>query len=253
MIEIPSMRSETRYGIPMADQILFNREYIVGYSYLFRQPRWVMEVIDPDNKAVVVKRIDSFRPDFRVPEKFRADLDDYKKSGFDRGHLVSSADRRATAIKNSETFLLTNMSPQAPKLNQQIWRLHEDAVRNLSNLYVEVYVIAGPLFSIGKPIQEIGVGEVKIPVPHAYFKSVLAEDVKGRMKLWSFIFPNEGSRKPFADFLVTTREVEIRAGLSLWDRLRGANIEGMKRRKTKMWDTAKAARAAEKRAAGDID
>lgn len=123
MIEIPSLRPETRYGIPTADQLLFNREYILGYSYLFRQARWVMEVIDPDNKRVEVERKDSFRPDLRVPEKFRADLIDYKGSGYDRGHLIASADRRETDVKNSETFLLTNMSPQKPKFNRGIWKI----------------------------------------------------------------------------------------------------------------------------------
>lgn len=250
MIEIPSLRPETRYGMPPADHLLFNREYIVGYSYLFRQPRWAMEVIDPDNRAVKIpKRLDSFRPDLRIPDRFRAELDDYKGSGYDRGHLISSADRRASEIKNSETFLLTNMSPQLGALNQQIWRLHEDAVRNLSNLYVEVYVVCGPLFDVGQTIKQIGKGETKVPIPHSYFKSVLAEEVRGRMKLWSFIFPNKGSKKPFEKFLVTTREVEIRAGLPLWDRLRGTNADKMRSRKTKMWDLEKAKRAAEKREA----
>ena len=108
MIEIPSLRPESRYGIPPADLLLFNREYIVGYSFLFRQLRWAMEVIDPQNKRVEIGRQDSFRADMRVPERFRAGLEDYVGSGFDRGHLVASADRRATGIKNSETFLMTN-------------------------------------------------------------------------------------------------------------------------------------------------
>ena len=249
MIEIPSLRPETRYGMPAADQVLFNREYIVGYSYLFRQPRWVMEVIDPDNKAAEVKRIDSFRPDLRVPEKFRAELDDYRRSRFDRGHLISSADRRATQIKNSETFLLTNMSPQVPAFNRGIWKKLESEVRNLSNLFVEVYVIAGPLFDVGEQIKQIGKGEVKIPIPHSYFKSILAESVRGRMKLWSFVFPNEQANTPLEEFLVPTRQIEIRAGLSLWDRLRGVDIESMKRRRTRMWSTAQAAKAAARRAA----
>ena len=46
MIEIPSLRPETRYGMPPADRFLFNRQYVVGYSYLFRQPRWALELID---------------------------------------------------------------------------------------------------------------------------------------------------------------------------------------------------------------
>ena len=49
-------------------------------------------------KKSVVERADNFRPDYRVPEKFRADLVDYEGSGYDRGHLISSADQRGIEI-----------------------------------------------------------------------------------------------------------------------------------------------------------
>lgn len=238
MLEIPSLRPETRYGIPNADQLLFNREYIIGYSYLFRQARWAMEVIDPQNRRVEVDRIDSFRPDLRVPERFRADLIDYQGSGYDRGHLISSADRRATEVKNSETFLLTNMSPQKPAFNRGTWKKLEEAVRELAAKYVEVYTVCGPLFDVGKPIKIIGEGDkndVVIPIPHAYFKSVLAENIKGQLKLWSFIMPNEESDNPLADFLCLTTAIEHRAGLLLWDRLRGEAADKLKKKERKMW------------------
>ena len=254
MIEIPSLRPESRYGIPPADQLLFNREYIVGYSYLFRQPRWTMEVIDPKNKRIEVDRIDSFRPDLRVPEKFRAGLEDYQGSGFDRGHLIASADRRAAEIKNSETFLLTNMSPQKPKFNRGIWKKLEEAVRDLANIHSEVYVICGPLFDIEKKIRVIGddktrSSDVVIPIPHSYFKSVLAENIKGRLRLWSFILPNEESKKPLSHFLCKTTEIEMRAGLPLWDRLRGESADKLKERKGRMWSLSTARKAAKKKAA----
>ena len=231
MIEIPSLRPETRYGTPVADQLLFNREYIVGYSYLFRQARFAMEVIGPKNKPIAIKnRVDSFRPDLRVPEKFRADLVDFKGSGFDRGHLVSSADRRATTLQNSETFLLTNMSPQHPDLNRRVWRILEDKIRDLAREFVEVFVMCGPLFDVGKKIEVIGKDPTKIPVPHSYFKTILAEKVSGELGLWSFIFENKKSKRELGEHLVSTTEIETRAGLLLWDRLRGADIERMKTR-----------------------
>lgn len=258
MIEIPSLRPESRYGMPPADQYLFNREYIVGYSFLFRQPRWAMEVIDPRNSRVDVERTDTFRPDLRVPERFRAGLDDYRGSGFDRGHLVASADRRALEIKNSETFLLTNMSPQLPTFNRGIWKKLEEATRDLANLYEEVYVVCGPLFDVGRAIKVIGenrnqANDVVIPVPHSYFKSILAENLKGRMKLWSFILPNQRSDAPLASFLCPTTELEMRAGIPLWDRLRGESVDRLKTRKGRMWSLANAraaARAAERGDAG---
>lgn len=253
MIEIPSLRPESRYGIPAADQLLFNREYIVGYSYLFRQPRWAMEVIDPDNRRVEVDRIDSFRPDMRVPEKFRAGLDDYRGSGHDRGHLVASADRRAAEVLNSETFLLTNMSPQIPEFNRGIWKKLEMAVRELAFMYVEVYVICGPLFDVGKEIKIIGQSETQsendviVPIPHSFFKSILAEDRRGSLKLWSFVLPNEKSDESLDSFLRTTTEIEMRAGIQLWDRLLGESADKLKSKKGRMWSLTEANRIAKQK------
>ncbi len=132
MLDLYSLKPEARYGCPAADQVLINRFYIVGYSYYFRQAKWALEIVDPDKKDLEeVERLDNFRPDFRIPKRFRADLSDYAGSGFDRGHLVASADLNDENIQNSETFLLSNMSPQAPRLNQRIWRQLETSVRRL--------------------------------------------------------------------------------------------------------------------------
>ncbi|MGR8981666.1 MAG: hypothetical protein ACU84H_16465 [Gammaproteobacteria bacterium] len=79
MINIPSLKRETRYGIPAADHILFNRHYVLGYSYYFRQAKWALEIIDPDK--IMLERADNFRPDYRIQETFRADLVDYGVKG----------------------------------------------------------------------------------------------------------------------------------------------------------------------------
>lgn len=241
MLEIPSLRPESRYGIPTADLFLFNRLYIVGYSYLFRQPRWAMQVIDDTTMHMEDEfdRLDNFREDMRIPDQFRSTLEDYKGSGFDRGHLINSADRKGSKIVNSETFLLSNMSPQKPRFNRDIWLELEKAVRVLAETeeYAEVYTICGPLFKIGDPIEVIG--ENKVVVPDAFFKSILAERTKANSKyqlaMWSFVIPNEKSDQALSEFLVPTVEVERRAGLQLWDRLRGEKSEALKTKKGRMW------------------
>ncbi len=48
MVDIPSLRKEARYGMPAADQILFNRYYVLGYSYYFRQVKWALEISNHD-------------------------------------------------------------------------------------------------------------------------------------------------------------------------------------------------------------
>lgn len=239
MAEVPSLRRETRYGVPAADQIIINRHYLVGYSYYFRQAKWALEIIDPDREDL--ERMDNFRPDYRLPEMFRADLVDYTGSGYDRGHLVASADKRDTELKNSETFLLSNMSPQTPNFNRGIWKELEIEVRRLNDKksILETYVICGPVFDFDKKVKNIGTADgngVSIPIPHGYFKSILAENNRGKLHMWSFIIPNKSTSKPIKDFQVSTATVEKYAGIKLWSTLVGAIIEKEKNNaKRRLW------------------
>ena len=237
-MDIPSVRRETRYGVPEADQVIFNRYYITGYSYYFRQAKWTLEIIDPDD---TLERAENYRPDYRVPEMFRADRADYAGSGYQRGHLVASANQRALELQNSETFLLSNMSPQVPGFNQGLWKKLEDAIRTLNEQenILETYVICGPIFYFDQETELIGSEDnnsVTLPIPHAYFKSILTESKTGKLDIWSFILPNEASQRPLKSFFVPTIEIERYAGIFLWNRLQGRSIEKKKKRKrTRMW------------------
>lgn len=243
MIDLPSFREETRYGMPTADKVLFNRYYVTGYSFYFRQPKWVLEIVNPptiDGDPEGVERSDNFRPDYRISKVFRADLVDFKGSGFDRGHMIPSANQRGLEIQNSETFLLSNMSPQKGELNRFIWRKLEKEIRILNDKadILETYVVTGPIFNFDQPVLTIGTNDsndVTIPIPHAYFKSVLTENDKGKLRMWSFVIPNEGTQKSLSDFRVSTSKVEQYAGIELWDRLVGPEIDKEKKSTHRMW------------------
>ncbi|PCJ63924.1 MAG: DNA/RNA endonuclease G [Bacteroidetes bacterium] len=234
----PNLKKEARYGLPAADQILFNRYYTIGYSYYFRQAKWALEIIDPDKSEV--ERLDNFRPDYRIPERFRADLAAYAGSGFDRGHLVASANQRELEIQNSETFLLSNMSPQAPELNRRVWKELEGAVRKLNEgkKILETYVVCGPLFYFDTEVIMMGSEKkdgVTLPIPHAYFKSILTENNRGALHMWSFIIPNEATDKEIKDFQVKTSKIEKISGLFLWENLVGTKMRSEKNRIRKIW------------------
>lgn len=238
MIQQSNLKRETRYGIPAADQILFNRHYVIGYSYYFRQAKWALEIVDKNRTGI--ERVDNFRPDYRVPERFRADLADYLNSGFDRGHLVSSANQIATQIQNSETFLLSNMSPQNPSFNRGVWKKLENAVRTLSDKknILETYVISGPLFLFDTEIKVIASTKndgVTLPIPHAYFKSILTENHRGTLHIWSFIIPNKETAEDLESFQVTTNKIEKISGLFLWEGLIGTKITNDKNKIRKIW------------------
>ena len=52
-------------------------------------------------------------------------------SGFGRGHLCPRSDRAADKDMSSATFVMSNVVPQAPRLNQKAWAAHETYLRGL--------------------------------------------------------------------------------------------------------------------------
>lgn len=240
------MQPELRYGAPPCDEILTNRYFTIGYSWYFRQAKWAIEIINRNNYLVgtvltPIKRLDNFRSDIRIPPRFRASLDDYEGSGYDRGHLVSSANQINQAIQNSETFLLSNMTPQKKELNRNLWSTLEDKVRILNSKreVLETYVLTAPVFYFNRTIETIGKKDdlgIDIPIPHAYIKSVLAEDIKGRLKLWTFLMENAEVKGKIEDYLIKTYDAEQLIGGRFWDRVSGTDLHNQKKEISKIWE-----------------
>ena len=243
------MQRELRYGAPPCDQILTGRHFTIGYSWYFRQAKWVLEIINPlerllDQRFEDGDRMENFRADQRIPWRFRASLGAYKGSGYDRGHLSPSANLRETRLQNSETFLLSNMSPQKPRFNQGIWRKLEEAVRELDSHrdVMETYVLTAPVFDFTKPIETIGDREarngINIPVPHAFIKSVFAEHRNGGFKLWTFMIENEKQDDlDLGNYLIKTYDAEQYVGGRFWDRVSGGDLHAQKKATGTMWES----------------
>ncbi len=237
------IQRELRYGAPVCDEILTGRYFTIGYSWYFRQPKWVLEIINPNARFEweIEGRLNNFRADIRIPRRFRAGLKAYKGSGYDRGHLVGSANQDELEIQNSETFLLSNMSPQKPNFNRRIWRELEIAVRKLNDQknILETYVLTAPVFYFDRKIQTIGDTTDKygidVPIPHAFVKSVLAEDNRGRLNLWTFEMENKQLSGSLEDYLVVTYDAEQVVGGRFWDRVAGGDLHSQKSKPGKMW------------------
>ena len=241
MLENNMPKQELRYGCPEADQLIMNRHFSVGYSHYFRQAKWALEIVDSTRRDMdEAERLNNFRPDYRVPKRFRADLSDYSGSGYDRGHLVASANQFNEDIQNSETFLLSNMSPQTPQFNRNKWRELETAVRGLNDKpsVLETYVITGPIFDFMQPITMIGEKDkngISIPVPSHFYKCVLTEEKNGSLKMWAFKMKNAALTGELSDYQVTTAYIEQMAGMLIWGNLTGPEIEKEKNKVRAIW------------------
>ncbi|MDZ7962905.1 MAG: DNA/RNA non-specific endonuclease [Aulosira sp. DedQUE10] len=122
------------------------------------------------------ERQDNFRPDNTLPSGWvRVTPSMYSGSGYDRGHIVPSADRSLTVEDNSATFLMTNMMPQTPDNNRNTWGNLEDYCRELVSLGKELYIVAGPSGSQSEPLKG------KVTIPKSTWKIVVVLDSPGSL------------------------------------------------------------------------
>ena len=119
-------------GYPLASTCDYIRSYTgfdLGYNEKYEQASWVAYVLTREEvESGMINRTDNFRVDTSISTG-SANLADYRGSGYDRGHLAPAGDMKWNATAMSESFLMSNMSPQTPSFNRGIWRSLESRVR----------------------------------------------------------------------------------------------------------------------------
>ena len=196
---------------PPSDSIIKHEGYALKYNEEHEQADWVAYQLTAKEVRGKQKRTDNFREDPSV-KTGSATLDDYRGSGYDRGHLIPAGDAKWSKQAMSDTFYLSNMSPQLPEFNRGIWKELEGKVRDWAVENEEIYVVTGPMLN-QPPLARIGRNSVSVPV--AYFK-VLLDNREPGLKAIAFILPNQGSSKPLSVYAVTVDRAEEITGIDFF-------------------------------------
>ena len=139
-----------RYGFPGLDHVRSYDDFVLSYDRRNRVPHWVFEHLTKSSVAYnneVDRSKCDFYEDQSIHSYFRSTNQDYKGSGYDRGHLAAAGNHRKLQRHCEQTFVLSNMSPQVGKgFNRDSWNRLEKHVRNLTKTHSNVYVCTGPLY-----------------------------------------------------------------------------------------------------------
>lgn len=123
--------------------LIAGNAYTLSYNNSRGTMNWVAWTTTAGDLGKSLERPD-FRPDSRLPPGFTRVLPtDYSKSGYERGHMVPSADRFGKPDENAETFFMTNIVPQTADLNEFVWQKLETYSRSLVRRGFDLYTIAG--------------------------------------------------------------------------------------------------------------
>lgn len=193
------------------------------------QAKWVAHIILPDIIDGKISRSNDFREDPQIASGSSSEKDFFLKTqqtdgsyqydgfGYDRGHLAPSADFRWSEKALSESYFYSNMSPQLPDFNRELWADLEAKVRGyiFRNPSSRLFVVTGPV--IDAECQKVPRSVNELRVPKAFFKVVADLEQKRAI---AFLVPHANSESPLQDFACRIDSLETLLGMDFF-----ANLE----------------------------
>lgn len=199
------------------DFIIIRPQYALSYNRLRNEPNWVSWELNASWFGDAPRRTGKFITDTELPtEMLRIKHDDYTNSGYDRGHLVRSEERTRNNEDNASTFILSNIIPQRPDLNQGVWLDMERWCEKMcKDSTKELFIVAGGIYRSSSTIGTV------LAVPDSCFKIVVVlepgqglRDVNTSARIEAVIMPNIQGVRPdkWRMYKRTVDEIEAATG-----------------------------------------
>jgi endonuclease G len=189
---------------PATKELCFN-VFSVMHSGVTRTPLWSAEHLEAQEveSAQQLTRENSFHAEQRLPADQRAELADYARSGYDRGHMAPNGDM-PDRDSQRDSFSLANIVPQDGENNRHLWAGIEGVVRRMAKKEGDLYVVTGPAF-IGSNLHKVG----NVLVPTHLYKLVYSPRQKAGA---AWFVENTADARPE---VITIPELERRIGINL--------------------------------------
>ncbi len=194
-------------------QVVHHNYYSLSYSEEHEQAEWVAYELTQKQ----VRNSDFKRPYFEVDPAVKtksAHWRNYKKSGYDRGHLCPAGDREFSEEAYYETFLTSNISPQEHEFNAGVWNRLEQKVRYWAKKYDGVYIVTGGILE--DKIDAIGTEDVTVP---GSFYKIVYDRSGGNVRMLAFLMKHEPSDKPLYEFVTSVDKIEQLTGIDFFPEL----------------------------------
>lgn len=224
-IEIP----HTLKDVP--ERVLEKSNYTVSFNRETNLPNWVAWSITSEELIERESRTNNFQPDPELPLHEAVTTDDYKNSGYDRGHMCPAADNKYHWRAMDESFYMTNICPQNHNLNAGVWSTLEQQCRRWAHGDTVVHIVCGPILYDGTQLRYIGTKH-QVRVPDAFFKVVLVGYEQGTPQGIGFIFENKAGKRAISHYACTINEVENITGFDFFPLMEDVveeRVESMKR------------------------
>ena len=214
-----------KYSVELGHlKILSQAWWVVGYSPKLKVPQWVGYRLD-GSSIKALERKDCWRPDPRIKGDSIAKREDFRGSGYDRGHLVPRADMTNSELSAASVYIYSNIAPQEPNLNRRMWSYLERRIRGWAQDYEHLFIIKGAIFDWDndgnsdkyEDIKKIGPGNVA--VPSHYFAIITRTELGQPSHILAFLLPNKkdlSSKDPedvLKESVVSVGDIERISGL----------------------------------------
>ena len=193
--------------------IIKHKHYFLSYSEEHEQAEWTAYYLTGKSQYEHHYERPYFKQDPLIDTE-SAHWNNFKDTGYDKGHLVPAADMKFSRDAYTETFYTSNVSPQNREFNAGVWNRLEQKVRYWSNKYTALFIVTGSILHDNL----VTIGDEEVSVPDYFYKIVIRVQ-NDKLVMIPFLVPNKKSDAPLYAFATTIDEIERITGIDFNEKL----------------------------------